>query len=104
MYFKYIFFWKGEIIVTDTDNKALKVISASGQQIYKLEAEFACPVGVAVDSNDNIIVSDWNDRISVSSTAVIFLPSSLGAALWDCSKTTLRASNPTANLSTTTVR
>jgi len=56
----------GEIIVTDTDNKAVKVISASGQQIYKLDAEFTCPVGVAVDSNDNIIVSDWNDKISVS--------------------------------------
>ena len=60
------YFIKGEIVVTDTDNKAVKVISAGGQQISKLEGEFTCPVGVAVDSNDNIIVSDWNDKISVS--------------------------------------
>ena len=52
--------------MTDTDNRAVKVISASGQQIYKLEGDFSCPVGVAVDSNDNVIVSDWSDKISVS--------------------------------------
>jgi len=45
----------------------VKIISANGQQIYKLDGDFSCPVGVAVDSNDNIIVSDWNDKISVSS-------------------------------------
>lgn len=52
--------------MTDTDNKAVKIISAGGQQISKLAADFSCPVGVAVDSNDNIIVSDWKDKISVS--------------------------------------
>ncbi|CAK8680880.1 unnamed protein product [Clavelina lepadiformis] len=55
----------GEIIVTDTDNDAVKVISASGQQIYQLEAKFKCPVGVAVDSNDHVIVADWTDQIKV---------------------------------------
>ena len=61
-----IFLFLGEIVVTDTDNQSVKIISANGQQIYKLDSQFSCPVGVAVDSNDNVIVSDWNDNISVS--------------------------------------
>ena len=61
-----VFFCAGEIVVTDTDNQSVKIISANGQQIYKLDGDFSCPVGVAVDSKDNIIVSDWKDKISVS--------------------------------------
>nr|CAB3267246.1 E3 ubiquitin-protein ligase TRIM71 [Phallusia mammillata] len=55
----------GEIIVTDTDNNAVKIISPNGQQISKLTGDFDCPVGVTVDSDDNIIVVDWKDRISI---------------------------------------
>lgn len=55
----------GELIVSDTDDDAVKVISPNGQQITKLPQTFKSPTGVVVDSNDNLIVADWNDKIRV---------------------------------------
>lgn len=55
----------GELIVTDTDDDSVKVISPGGQQITKLPHSFKSPTGIACDSNDNIIVADWNDKIRV---------------------------------------
>lgn len=54
-----------EIIVSDTDDDSIKLISPSGQIIDKLSHTFKTPTGVAVDSNDNIIIADWNDRIRI---------------------------------------
>lgn len=56
----------GEIIATDSDGDCVKIISPGGQQITKLDCEIYCAAGVAVDSKDNIIVTDWKDRIRVS--------------------------------------
>jgi len=55
--------------VTDCDNDSVKIISANGQLITQLDCQFHCPVGVAVDSDDHIIVVDWKDQIRVLSAA-----------------------------------
>lgn len=55
----------GEIVVSDTDDRSVNLISAAGQQITKLSCTFQCPVGVTVDSNDNIIVADWDGKIRI---------------------------------------
>ena len=59
-------YFLGEIIVSDTDDKSVNLISAGGQQISKLSCTFQCPVGVTVDSNDNVIVADWDGKIRVN--------------------------------------
>lgn len=50
----------------------LQVFNAEGEFLLKFggsgmgEGQFNAPTGVAVDSNDNIIVADWgNSRIQV---------------------------------------
>nr|XP_009859199.1 E3 ubiquitin-protein ligase TRIM71 isoform X2 [Ciona intestinalis]XP_009859200.1 E3 ubiquitin-protein ligase TRIM71 isoform X2 [Ciona intestinalis]XP_018668506.1 E3 ubiquitin-protein ligase TRIM71 isoform X2 [Ciona intestinalis]XP_018668507.1 E3 ubiquitin-protein ligase TRIM71 isoform X2 [Ciona intestinalis] len=58
----------GEIVVADSDGDSVKIISAGGQQINKLNCDFKGPTGVAVDSNDNIIVADWKDQIRIFDT------------------------------------
>jgi len=55
----------GELIVSDTDDDSVKVISASGQPTHKIPHTFKAPTGVAVDSHDNLVVADWNDKIRV---------------------------------------
>jgi len=55
----------GEIVVSDTDDNAIKIISANQQQITKLDCLFQCPLGITVDSNDNIIVADWDSQIKI---------------------------------------
>nr|XP_039261157.1 tripartite motif-containing protein 2-like isoform X1 [Styela clava] len=53
----------GEIIATDTDGDCVMLISPSGQQITKLDFKIECAAGVAVDSNDNIIVTDFKHTV-----------------------------------------
>jgi len=54
-----------ELIVSDTDDNCVKIISPNGQQITKLPTTFYSPTGVAVDSNDYLIVADWHDKIRI---------------------------------------
>ena len=58
------------MVVGDPDANMVKVLSCDGKCIFKIDYSFICPVGVAVDSDDNIIVSDWPENICVS---VIFI-------------------------------
>ena len=45
-----------EVLVINTENGKRKVL---------IDSELAAPIGLAVDSNKNIYVSDWKDQMCV---------------------------------------
>jgi len=63
---------EGHIIVADTRNHRVQVMSRYGRMISKFGSEgsgdgqFMCPLGVAIDHEGHIIVADtYNNRVQV---------------------------------------
>lgn len=64
-----------------THNLVLQVFNSDGDFMFTFgssgegNGQFNAPTGIAVDSNDNIIVADWgNSRIQVELIKIVCLP------------------------------
>lgn len=53
---------KGEIVITESEGSCVSVFSPSGDVIRSICGVVGFPSGVAVDNDENILVTDCNDR------------------------------------------